>query len=442
VSIDDGRETVVPGELLTYTISFQGQDPMPDGGKLVARIPEHTTFHAAAGNWDIRGSGSVEWNLEPLDSNFDDAVRLVVQVDPVLPDGTLIENATTFMGNNENVQDGDETVVTSSPDLSNSQVQVSKESAYAGDTLAYTIILSNTGTMNADTVTMTNAIPSYTNYLAGSVSGGSYDPTEQVITWTGPLTVGNQVTIMFSAVITELVFIPGGETINSVAQIDDGYSGHEILDLQTETKLFGEARPDRYKAYLPLILQNYAPEEPVPPSLPDLVVTEILVTPENPAAGETVDIAVTIKNQGTRTPVSCFWVDLYINPTKLPIEVNMGWFEAGSEGGLVWALCGTGLSELEAGESMTLRIDDDYYREDMSNFAGSFGSPTTQTLYVQVDSWNPGADHGAVYESNEGNNVYGPHNVSITSVTERSEGTTEARPAPIAPPPRPNLLTR
>jgi len=141
--------------------------------------------------------------------------------------------------------------------------------------------------------------------------------------------------------------------------------------------------------------------------LPDLVVTDITVTPANPSAGQEVEIAVTVENHGARAPDSCFWIDLYINPTDLPIQVNMGWFDAGSEAGLVWSLC-----ELNPGESVTLTIDD--AREEYSRFAGSFGAPGVQTLYAQVDSWNPGVDYGAVYESNEQNNVYGPHQVTVT----------------------------
>jgi len=428
VSIDDGRDTVVPGELLTYTITFRGEDPVDDG-KLTARIPDHTQFYAATGNYVPPSNGYVNWNLDPLGSNFEESVILVVLVDPVLPDLTVVENHVTFSGEGQSAQDDDVTTVTSSPDLSTSVKRVSSESAYGGDTLIYTIILSNTGTMNAGAVVLTDTIPEYTGYVVDSVSGGAYDPAAQAITWRGPLEVGESVSIQFSVVITELEFIPGGEYIRNVAQVDDGYNGHTVLSLQADTHIFSAERPDRYKTYLPLIFRGYSTPAV---TLPDLVVTEILVTPGEPAAGEEVDIAVTIENQGTRAPAGCFWIDLYINPQELPIEVNKGWFDAHSDGGLVWSLCG-----LEPGESITLHMGDEHYWGDgYSQFAGSFGAPGTQTLYAQVDSWNPGVNYGAVYESDEGNNVYGPLDVIVTGGEGMSVG---ASSTPVAPPPRPAL---
>lgn len=184
----------------------------------------------------------------------------------------------------------------------------------------------------------------------------------------------------------------------------------------------------KYKLALPLVARSYGG-----PTLPDLVVTAIQVTPAEPTAGQAVDIAVTIKNQGNAATQACFWIDLYINPKRLPITVNQGWFEAGSDGGLVWSICG-----LAAGSSVTLHYNDTHYWPTQSQFSGFFAAPGTQTLYAQVDSWNPDKTYGAVYESNEQNNVFGPQALIVRPV----QGLTVAggeTVTPAAPPRRPNL---
>jgi len=196
----------------------------------------------------------------------------------------------------------------------------------------------------------------------------------------------------------------------------------------TTTVHFPGGFPGKCHIYVPLVFRDYAPAL----DLPDLVVSEILVMPDKPVAGQAVDIVVTIENRGTRAAGSCFWIDLYINPIRLPIEVNRGWFDAGSEGGLVWSLCG-----LDAGESITLHLDDEHFWSEYSRFEGSFTEPVIQTLYAQVDSWNPGTDYGAEYESDEQNNVYGPYFVDVGGVGGvTSDG--DARDIPV-PPSRPNI---
>jgi uncharacterized repeat protein (TIGR01451 family) len=432
VSIDDDRETVVPGELLTYTIAFQGEDPLPDG-ELSAQVPRSARFLGATGNYDLRDSGWVDWDLDPLPSNFRDSVLLVVQVDPVLPDGVAIENHVVFTGGDENARDDDTTVVASAPDLGTSTKRASVDTAYAGDTLVYTITIANTGTMNAGSVVMTDTIPAYTTYMPGSISGGSYDPVAQAVTWEGTLNVGEPVTINFGVVITESEFIPAGTFIQNVAIVDDGYAGHDVLELAADTHLFNANRPDRYKVLLPLILKDRAPVVG-PSKLPDLVVTEITVTPDNLVAGQAVDVTVKIVNTGRQAVDECFWIDLYVNPKLLPIEVNKGWFEAQSDAGLVWSVC-----TLEPGRSVTLHYGGENYWADMSNFAGSFAEPGTYTLYAQVDSWNPETDWGAVYESDERDNVYGPQSLEVGG---SGDGEVNVSGVVAVPPPRPSALPR
>lgn len=149
--------------------------------------------------------------------------------------------------------------------------------------------------------------------------------------------------------------------------------------------------------------------EPAGP--PDLVVS-FTVTPATPQAGSPAEIAVTVTNRG-ETTASAFWVDFYINPSKVP-AVNEPWNEVcGLEPcyGLAWFYEGT----LAPGASVVLNstakssANPNGYEADASIWPGYFANETSQ-LYAYVDSWNRDTSgsirdpEGAVTEANEANN--------------------------------------
>ncbi|MEM7531835.1 MAG: trypsin-like serine protease [Chloroflexota bacterium] len=149
---------------------------------------------------------------------------------------------------------------------------------------------------------------------------------------------------------------------------------------------------------------------------PDLVVESIN------AISTTVE--VTIKNQGDG-PVAAgndFWVDVYINPNRAPVQVNETWQFQGTEG-LVWGVI-VPQAGMQPGESMTLRIGDAFYNAGLSSFSGSI--PAGTPIYAQVDSANQNVTSGGVLESNGAagsryNNIMGPV-MSVTAPTTAPAG--------------------
>jgi hypothetical protein len=100
------------------------------------------------------------------------------------------------------------------------------------------------------------------------------------------------------------------------------------------------------------------------------------------------------------------------------------------------------------GESLTLRFDDYYYMgTGYSSFTGTLPIPGTKDLYALVDSY--GAETwGAVFESAEENNVYGPHEITVVEPGSTPDALDTSRapagPLPqqrtgpiVQPPPRP-----
>jgi hypothetical protein len=114
---------------------------------------------------------------------------------------------------------------------------------------------------------------------------------------------------------------------------------------------------------------------------PDLIVSSITTNPYYPEPGETVDVEVTIKNQGDLDARSAFYTSFYKHRTSPP--------PVGEAGDLNWTL-----SKLAAGASYT-------FSGTVSYDIGCY------QMYAQVDTKND------VDEGNEGNNVYGPKNILV-----------------------------
>ncbi|MFQ6058039.1 MAG: hypothetical protein ACE5MB_04050 [Anaerolineae bacterium] len=93
--------------------------------------------------------------------------------------------------------------------------------AVPDDTLTYTITLSNTGDEEASPASVTDPVPANTSYMLRSASATSGVITDtEGIQWTGPITPGLSVTIIFQVAMDSHLAEP--TAIVNVATIEDG----------------------------------------------------------------------------------------------------------------------------------------------------------------------------------------------------------------------------
>ena len=90
----------------------------------------------------------------------------------------------------------------------------------------------------------------------------------------------------------------------------------------------------------------------------------------------------------------------------------------------MWGVTASGLPALGPGGTLTLTIDGDYYRGDLSQIAWPL--PPGTPVYAQVDSANTDTDYGSVLETHE---IAGQ---TYNNISEKTlvTSTTSGSPAP------------
>jgi hypothetical protein len=144
---------------------------------------------------------------------------------------------------------------------------------------------------------------------------------------------------------------------------------------------------DAIPIYLPLIVKNAA-------SGPDLVIDSFSATSSG--------VTLVLRNQGNAPVVDAFWVDVYFNPSVTP-GLNQPWPGIASHGA-VWGVQGSALP-LDPGDTLTLTSGDAFYFPALSSAPPL---PVGANVFALADSVNFGTSYGAIQESDEGNNLFGP----------------------------------
>ncbi len=175
-------------------------------------------------------------------------------------------------------------------------------------------------------------------------------------------------------------------------------------------------RVETVRIYVPLINKGFV-------RAPDLVIDQL-----NVSGG---GLSVQIRNAGSEATPKSFWVDLYVNPWVTP-ALNLTWGEIAPYGA-AWGVP----ESLAAGASLTLRAEssDPHYYPQYSRLPASL--PAGSRVYAFVDSLEISTDYGAIWESNEHNNLYGPVQSTAQQDLAAPVRTTTGRPVPPGLPSRP-----
>ena len=165
------------GDTLTYTIKLTNNGNADGTVTVTDEIPAGTTLvEKSITNNGVESNGTITWT--DVEVKAGDTVEVSFKVTINSDTKTSVTNKAVIDGNKPT-----EEVETKVANITGAK-SVDKSTAKVGDTLTYTIILTNSG--NADgTVTVTDEIPTGTTLVADSITAnGSYNEENKTITWT------------------------------------------------------------------------------------------------------------------------------------------------------------------------------------------------------------------------------------------------------------------
>jgi uncharacterized repeat protein (TIGR02543 family) len=250
------------------------------------------------------------------------------------------------------------------------------------------------------TITVTNAAPiadagADQVVLAGELvtldASASSDPdghTPLSYGWTQ--IAGTPVSLSDSSAIAPTFTAPNGASVLRFSLVVTDSMGLASA-ADTVTITVNSAAAPIYQMHLPLI--QHSPAE----LRANLVVTALKADQDG--------LQLQIKNTGNAATQSAFWVDLYINPSQIP-QLNTPWQDI-APAGAVWAVTQT----LAPGESLLLTLDSPSFAIEYSLLKYQAGDQ----LYAIVDSYNANSSYGAISESNEQDNRFGPVSASASA---------------------------
>lgn len=212
------------GTDFVWTISYSvtGRETAPNV-MLKDPLPTQVDFVSASngGTFDP-ATRLVTWSLGNLNPGASGSVTLTVHVKKPLPNNSYIFNTVTIVDDARVTdQDTDIVRVHSVPVLALTKTNQPTGEVKPGDTIIYTLCYSNTGNGDATGVLLTDALPRYTSYVAGSATnGGTYDAAAGMLTWNLG-TLAPDATGCVSFAVTVNMTIPGAKDVSQGLTIDN-----------------------------------------------------------------------------------------------------------------------------------------------------------------------------------------------------------------------------
>ncbi|WP_157078618.1 DUF11 domain-containing protein, partial [Methanobrevibacter filiformis] len=349
------------GDIITYTITVSNNGFGNATGVYVTDVLNTSVLSFVGSNGSYDNNTGV-WSIGDLGAGESVALSITVVI---IGNGTVINTASVSVDqNNTNVDNGsdNETIIVSN-NVNVSVVKVSNTtgSANIGDTVTYTITVSNNGSGNATGVFVTDVLNN--TVLSFVSSNGSYDNNTGV--WTiGDLGAGESVALSITVVII------GNGTVTNTASVSvdqnntntNNGSDNETIDVSNNV---------------------------------NVSVVKVSNTTGAANIGDTVTYTITVSNNGSGNATGVFVTDL-LNNTVLSFVGSNGSYDNNTG---VWTI-----GSLGAGESVALSIT-----------VVIIGNGTViNTASVTVDQNNTNKDNGSDNETiNVSNNV----NVSVVKVS-------------------------
>lgn len=172
-----GPATVLPGETLTYTLTVSNQGPAEaKNARAVDTLPAGVTFKSANASQGSFNSSTGLWTIGNLAKSSSVTLSLAVTVKSDAT-GTLA-NQVSVSSDTSDKDPSDNTASVQTTVITKADLRISltaPASVFAGENLAYTIVVTNDGPTNASGVVATAQTPAGATFDSASATSGSYN---------------------------------------------------------------------------------------------------------------------------------------------------------------------------------------------------------------------------------------------------------------------------
>lgn len=189
LTLTDGTDPVVAGDLLVYTMSFSHNGGANATNVTVTQYdPPNTTlvnFQVLTGSgWsasfvpDPGGGFGGRFTKGTVASGETASFSITVRVDSTTPDGTILNGAASVVADQADTNPGNEnptqqTTVSAEADLAVSGMTGAPDPVDAGNNLTYQYTFVNKGLSSAQNVTISQPVPANTTFVSASVTTGT-----------------------------------------------------------------------------------------------------------------------------------------------------------------------------------------------------------------------------------------------------------------------------
>ena len=237
-----GPGTATVGQNITYGFTVTQLDTGNSTGTstdVTDLIPAGFTFVSATASCGVVGSSVVCTGIPDLAQNQSHSFSITFNVTAAACNASPVQNTATVDANETDTNpsnDTSNTVTTTIPcDADVSVTKTGNATVNGGDTLSYTVTVSNggpgetliytipvtnTSTADATNIVVTDTLPSWLNFVSAD-NGGTH--SNGIVTWSGlNINGGQTVNLMITVTINQST--PGGTQITNTAQVLGGPS--------------------------------------------------------------------------------------------------------------------------------------------------------------------------------------------------------------------------